>query len=400
MAEQTEIVLITSNKRLEDGVKSARGTVIKVPNEGPGLLFIDGEQRPFVIQDIWQSPVAPAVDQQVDVVLDGAGNVAAVRLAATASPLRPAPAPSVWPATGTDRDNAARPPARAAAPSRPTRPATGNETSQIFVSYRHADSRWVARLISKQLAGHFGEGVVFRDTDTLEGGVDFPHAIEQALRSCRAFILVIGPHWLNAVDAAGRRRLEDPKDWVRLEILAALTHGVRVIPVLVEGAEPPTADQLPPELAEVGSRHAIPLADDRFDYDMQRLIHAVQSALDDVGGPPVPGPDDRRAPSSPELPVPPVVEAVPRVAPPPLPAAPRKPIQIPLLRSYMSVVLCPPAGRLALRESNRCASALAERDVPAAIEASQAARKWNTLAIPGAIPFWTLFWWLVWITFR
>ena len=76
-------------------------------------------------------------------------------------------------------------------------------------------------------------------------------SIEKALASCRAFILVIGPRWVNAVDANGHRRLDDPEDYVLLEVVTALKAGVRVIPALVDGAKMPKAEELPPAIAAI-----------------------------------------------------------------------------------------------------------------------------------------------------
>jgi hypothetical protein len=87
---------------------------------------------------------------------------------------------------------------------------------------------------------------IFRDIEAIEAGADFIEVIDQAVGSCAILLVLIGPRWLGATDSKGNRRLEDPNDFVRLEITAALTrHGIKVIPVLVGGATMPAAEDLP-----------------------------------------------------------------------------------------------------------------------------------------------------------
>ena len=88
--------------------------------------------------------------------------------------------------------------------------------------------------------------------DTIEPGVDFAEEIFRAVAACKVLLAIIGPTWLTAADERGRRRLDDPDDIVRLEIEAALARGVRVIPILVEGAVMPAREDLPESLAGSG----------------------------------------------------------------------------------------------------------------------------------------------------
>ena len=130
--------------------------------------------------------------------------------------------------------------------------------ARIFISYRRVDAGWPARWLADQLAGQFGAGVVFQDVDSIRPGDDFAAEIEAAVGTCSALLALIGPRWLSAVDGAGRR-LDDSQDWVRLEIETALNRGVRIIPVLVDGARMPTADELPLSLRSLARRQAISL---------------------------------------------------------------------------------------------------------------------------------------------
>src|SRR5215469_14357730 len=109
----------------------------------------------------------------------------------------------------------------------------------VFISYRREESSYAAGRLADRLTGRFGAEQVFIDVETIEPGVDFAEAISRAVGACVVLVAVIGPGWLAAADKRGGRRLDDPDDLVRLEIGTALVRGVRVIPVLVEGAVMP-----------------------------------------------------------------------------------------------------------------------------------------------------------------
>src|SRR5512145_1595281 len=105
-----------------------------------------------------------------------------------------------------------------------------------FISYRRDDAAGYAGRLHEALEDRLGKNEVFRDVDTLEPGRDFIDAIEHRLRECRVFLALIGREWLDSRDSAGRRRLDQPHDFVRLEITTALARtDVLVIPVLIEG---------------------------------------------------------------------------------------------------------------------------------------------------------------------
>jgi hypothetical protein len=97
-------------------------------------------------------------------------------------------------------------------------------------------------------------------------------------------LALIGSRWLTAIDPHGRRRVEDPEDFVRLEIEAALAREVRVIPILVDGASMPTAEQLPPSLAKLARRQALELSPARFDSDLGRLLRVLEATLAETRG--------------------------------------------------------------------------------------------------------------------
>jgi hypothetical protein len=114
----------------------------------------------------------------------------------------------------------------------------------------------------------------------MEPGVDFVEQINEAVASCRLLIAVLGPRWATVQDADGRRRLDDPADFIRVEIEAGLRReDVRVVPVLVHGARMPRAEELPPELADLARRNALELSDARWSYDVDRLASTADRLL-------------------------------------------------------------------------------------------------------------------------
>lgn len=151
--------------------------------------------------------------------------------------------------------------------------------ARIFISYRRDDTAGHAGWLNERLSNHFGQDEVFRDINTLEPGVDFVEEIQREVSTCDVLIAMIGRNWLTVTDAAGRLRLENPEDFVRLEIGTALQRNIRVIPVLVHGATPPRAADLPDDLKPLARRHAIELSDARWSYDVARLVEAIEKVL-------------------------------------------------------------------------------------------------------------------------
>ena len=115
--------------------------------------------------------------------------------------------------------------------------------------------------------------------DSIQLGDDFVEVITRAVGSCDVLLALIGDQWLTITDQDGRRRLDDPDDFVRLEVEAALTRNVRVIPILVEGARLPRADELPPSLARLVRHQALELSPARFDFDTSRLLKVLDQTL-------------------------------------------------------------------------------------------------------------------------
>jgi hypothetical protein len=132
------------------------------------------------------------------------------------------------------------------------------------------------------LADRYGGDQVFKDVDSIRLGDDFVEVIASAVGSCDVLLALIGEEWLTITDEHGRRRLDNPDDFVRLEIEAALTREVRVIPILVDGARMPRADELPDGLAKLVRRQALELSPARFDFDTSRLLKVLDWTLVEV----------------------------------------------------------------------------------------------------------------------
>ena len=117
------------------------------------------------------------------------------------------------------------------------------------------------------------------DVDAIQPGRDFRRAIDESIAECSVLLAVIGQHWLESKDSLGRRRLDDSRDSVRLEIASALRRDIPVDPVLVRGAGMPHADQLPSDLRDLAYRNAVELAHARWKSDLQILINALSPHL-------------------------------------------------------------------------------------------------------------------------
>ena len=152
--------------------------------------------------------------------------------------------------------------------------------SDIFISYRRQDASGSAGRLADHLEKFFTEKAIFRDVAAIEDGEDFGDAIKKQLKSCSVFLAVIGPRWLDAVDAKGQRRLDDPEDWVRREISAALQRSdIRVIPVLVDHAPLPGEQDLPDDLKPLLKRNAWPITDAGWDDEIKRLARSISKVM-------------------------------------------------------------------------------------------------------------------------
>jgi hypothetical protein len=146
-----------------------------------------------------------------------------------------------------------------------------SRSAKIFVNYRREDASGYAGRLYEWLSGRFGRDRVFRDVNAIEPGADFVAAIENEVASCEVVLVVIGRQWLGCA-SDGQRRLDNPNDYVRLEIASALAGNVHVIPVLVEGASMPRGHELPDDLKPLARRQALEVSETRWEFDVGRLI--------------------------------------------------------------------------------------------------------------------------------
>jgi hypothetical protein len=158
-------------------------------------------------------------------------------------------------------------------------PAPPSRSTKIFVNYRREDASGYAGRLYEWLSDRFGRDRVFRDINTIEPGADFVAAIENGVASCEVILVVIGRQWLGCA-SDGRRRLDNPHDYVRLEIASALAGNVHVIPVLVEGAVMPREHDLPDDLKPLARRHALEVSETRWEFDVGRLFDALEERFE------------------------------------------------------------------------------------------------------------------------
>jgi hypothetical protein len=146
----------------------------------------------------------------------------------------------------------------------------------IFVSYRRNDVPDMVGRIYDNLKADFRKHEIFKDVDSIRIGSDFRTVLKQALESCQIVLVAIGPNWLTSKDEHGRLRLEDPNDFVRLELEAAFERGVTVIPILVAGVEIPPPSVLPETLRPLCYLQALPIRrDPDFTADVFKLKREI-----------------------------------------------------------------------------------------------------------------------------
>lgn len=154
----------------------------------------------------------------------------------------------------------------------------------IFISYRRDDSAGYTRAIYDQLVKRFSKDRIFMDVDAIEPGLPFDEVINQAVGRCEILLAMIGKRWLEQQAGVGPR-VNDPKDFVRIEIAAALSRNIRVIPILLDGASMPSEEALPEPLHALARRNAIEVSNSRFNADVDRLVEAVSKALGEAEAP-------------------------------------------------------------------------------------------------------------------
>lgn len=155
--------------------------------------------------------------------------------------------------------------------------------AKVFLCYRRDDTADFAGRVRDRLVQEFGRDLLFMDVDAIPLGVNFATFLRDAVAKCEVLLAVIGPHWLNARDEAAdppdARRLDDPHDYVRIEIGAALQRNIPVIPILVSGAEVPKAYELPEDLKELSMRQGLDVRHGSFHNDVDTLVRGLRAQL-------------------------------------------------------------------------------------------------------------------------
>jgi TIR domain len=155
-------------------------------------------------------------------------------------------------------------------------------SGKIFINYRRGDEPGFAQALFGRLEQAFPADKLFMDVDGIEPGRDFVQILEQQVAISDVMLSVIGKAWIDARDDLGTRRLDNPEDYVRMEIASALEQGKRVIPVLVGEARMPHSEELPEAIRPLARRNAVRLTHERFRADAQGLVQTLQHALDEA----------------------------------------------------------------------------------------------------------------------
>jgi DNA-binding NtrC family response regulator len=159
-------------------------------------------------------------------------------------------------------------------------PLESKDFRHIFISYRRSDSADIVGRIYDRMVDEFGRAAIFKDVDSIPLGINFKEYLDSKVSECTILLAIIGNHWLDASDANGKIRLEDPDDFVRIEIESALARGIPVIPLLVRGEQMPVEENLPISLRKLVYKNGIQIRPDPdFHRDMDRLISALNKYI-------------------------------------------------------------------------------------------------------------------------
>jgi hypothetical protein len=158
----------------------------------------------------------------------------------------------------------------------------------VFISYRREDSQGQARALFQDLVARLGRDAVFMDVDSIALGRDFRDVLQERLATCDLMLALIGREWLAGKDGEGRRRLDNPGDFVRLEIAAALKRKIPTTPLLLQGAQMPTAEQLPGDIKDLAYRNGFELSHNRWESDVQELVKRLGLSSAPGVAPPIP----------------------------------------------------------------------------------------------------------------
>ncbi|HEY6174336.1 MAG TPA: Hsp70 family protein [Kofleriaceae bacterium] len=183
--------------------------------------------------------------------------------------------------------------------------------ARVFICYRRSESQWAAGRLYDRLSEVIGRDNLFFDVSDIEPGEDFVSRIREIVAQCDVLLAIVGPNWASIKDSAGRPRLQNPRDLVRIEVAAALQRKIRVIPILVDGAVMPDEDVLPQEIAGLAARNAHDVSFARFHSDVDSFVRVLQRILAGPGAPAHLAPTPLEPLKSEARPAPPVTERMP-----------------------------------------------------------------------------------------
>lgn len=153
--------------------------------------------------------------------------------------------------------------------------------AKLFISYRRDDTQDFTRSVYERLATRFGAANIFMDVDSVPLGSDFRQILRDAVAESSLALVMIGRFWLSVKDDQGRRRLDNPNDFVRIEVEAALARDIPVVPVLAHGVAIPREGDLPPSIAALAFRHGTDVrSDQHFNHDVEQLIARLAPLLE------------------------------------------------------------------------------------------------------------------------
>ncbi|WP_419909991.1 toll/interleukin-1 receptor domain-containing protein [Hoeflea sp.] len=154
---------------------------------------------------------------------------------------------------------------------------------KIFINYRREDDPGTAGRLHDRLVGAFGDDNVFMDVEgQIRAGDDYVEVLKEKARGCGVMLAIIGPRWMAAADHHGNSRIENPNDWVRVELETALSEARRVVPVLVGDATMPLESELPKSLASLARRHAVRITQERFRVDSDGLVDQLRTLISEM----------------------------------------------------------------------------------------------------------------------
>jgi hypothetical protein len=148
---------------------------------------------------------------------------------------------------------------------------------KIFISYRRADAAFAAGGLGRDLRRRFGEEHVFRDRENIRGGAVWRQQVLEEIGADSVILVLIGHNWLEMA-SGGQRRLDDPADSVRMEIVDGIRDGALIIPVLLDNAAMPKRERLPPEIQQLCEVNALNLRDGDWQYDVDSICATLERA--------------------------------------------------------------------------------------------------------------------------